>query len=132
MEPTGDNTGVYDSNTVWGPALDYDARLFSCDEHAFCHGCQYGNRTFCEAVATYYGGVGVPYDYNGTHFGREWFGDPQIEYIGANAAFQAINNDWDMWCAPSTLASIKAGTFREDLVNPKLGWKAGNEKKNEP
>jgi len=71
------------------------ARLFSCDEHAFCHGCQYGNQSYCEAVATYYGGVGVPYTYNGTHHDREfWDG---IEYIGANAAFQAINNDWDFW-----------------------------------
>ena len=84
-------------------------RLFSCDEHAVCYGCSAGNSTYCQAVSDYYGGAGVEYYYNGTYFPKEtWDGRT---YVGANAAFQAINNDWNYWCSDATLAKIAGGAY---------------------
>ena len=40
-----------------------------------------------------------------------WFGGR--EYVGADAAFDAINPDWGFWCHEGTLAAVEAGTFNK-------------------
>ena len=37
--------------------------------------------------------------------------DGSYHYISAAAALTAINDDWDMWCDPATIAMIGNGTF---------------------
>ena len=98
-----------DPRAVAPAPLGSDVRLWSCDEHAFCLGCRYGDARYCEAVAAFYGGPGQPYRYNGTVVGR-WTSHNRT-YTGAGAAFNAINDDWSFWCAPETLADIERGAF---------------------
>ena len=106
----GDGFDQHDDAARVAPApVGSDVRLFSCDEHAVCYGCSAGNSTYCQAVSDYYGGAGVEYYYNGTYFPKEtWDGRT---YVGANAAFQAINNDWNYWCSDATLAKIAGGAY---------------------
>ena len=107
----GDGFDKHDDDARVAPAgaIGSSVRLFSCDEHAVCYGCSAGNSTYCQAVSDYYGGAGVEYYYNGTYFPKEtWDGRT---YVGANAAFQAINNDWNYWCSDATLAKIAGGAY---------------------
>lgn len=100
------------------------ARMYNCDEHALCLGCAQGDARFCRAVSSFYGGPGVPYKYNGTGWGFAWFSGH--EYVGADAAFNAINNDWRWWCHEDTLAQIEAGEFNQTAawVSYKGFWMA--------
>ena len=98
--------------------------MYNCDEHALCLGCAQGDARFCRAVSSFYGGPGVPYKYNGTGWGFAWFSGH--EYVGADAAFNAINNDWRWWCHEDTLAQIEAGEFNQTAawVSYKGFWMA--------
>ena len=84
-------------------------RMYNCDEHALCLGCRQGERTYCRAVADFYGGAGVPYVYNGSHGGVDYWGGKY--FVGSNAAFNAINHDWSFWCQEDVLTRIEQGTF---------------------
>ena len=79
--------------------------LYRCDEHAFCASCSAGN-AYCDAVASYYGGVGVPLRISFKSVINYTDG-----YISATAAMHALLLDTDFWCADDTLARIEAGTF---------------------
>ena len=106
----GDGYDMHDDEARVAPApVGSTVRLFSCDEHAVCYGCAAGNSTYCKAVSDYYGGAGVEYLYNGTYFPIESWGGRT--YVGANAAFQAINNDWSYWCSDATLAKLASGVY---------------------
>lgn len=116
--------------------LGGDARLYGCDEHAVCFSCYNGNNPgatadarYCEAVAAYYGGFGVPFATDGDVWSLRAVagatvspfvptrGDAGITEmageIGANAAWRAINDDWAFWCDAETLAAIDQGTFAD-------------------
>ena len=98
--------------------LGGDARLYGCDEHAVCFSCYNGNNPgatadarYCEAVAAYYGGFGVPFATDEDVWSlRAVAGAGKI---GANAAWRAINDDWAFWCDAETLAAIDQGTFAD-------------------
>ena len=109
------------------------SQLHNCDEHAVCFSCYNTNNPgttddakYCEAVAAYYGGFGVPMvnDFGAWTLRKvDGFSSPHLETrgpqgiteaageIGANAAWRAINDDWAFWCDASTLAAIDDGTF---------------------
>jgi hypothetical protein len=81
---------------------------------------------YCEAVASYYGGFGVPFVTDTGSWslrkpdgasipGLATRGDRGVSEaageVGANAAWRAINDDWAFWCDAGTLAAIEDGTF---------------------
>ena len=55
----GGGTSRNANNTFYAAHPGANIDLFACDEHAFCASCSAGN-AYCDAVASYYGGVGVP------------------------------------------------------------------------
>ena len=111
------------------------SQLYNCDEHAVCFSCYNAGNAgttddakYCEAVATYYGGFGVPLVEGADSWtlrapggfavpGLEVRGDMGITEaageVGANAAWRAINEDWDFWCDDATLAAIEDGSFAD-------------------
>ena len=103
------------------------AELFECDAHAVCFACYNpfneggtADARFCEAVADYYGGFGAPYYpadsvLNGGQIVTQNYPMYLIDgqhLVGASPAIHAINEDWDFWCNPETIAAIQDGSFR--------------------